>query len=126
MISTDNFIIAWRCWYDDGTFIPKEYTSINSTLDTLPEDGFQAMRLWYSNGGGRYMSGNDYYFFAEHPSGLIFGQSNDSYDSIVQRYPTAIIKRGKHTSDQMIHLIENTMINSQNPLINTPPPTPPI
>ena len=115
MISIDNYTIAWRAWYDEWTGQPVEYTSLNSTLDDLPEDGFQAMRLWYSNGNGRYISGNDYYFFVDSPSGLIFGQSNDSYQSIIDRYPNVVIKRGRHTSEQMSQDINTLMVNSTNP-----------
>jgi hypothetical protein len=116
MINTDSFTTAWIAYYDNGTATPSIYNSVNHTLVDLPDDGFQAMRLWYHNGTGRYISGNDYYFFSEHPSGLIFGQTNDSYESIVERYPNAIIKRGKHTSEEMIHYINNLMITASKPI----------
>lgn len=113
--SIDSYVVAWRCWYDNDTANPIEYNSVNNTLYDLPEDGFQAMRLWYFDGNGRFISGNDYYFFANHPAGTIYGQSNDSYDSIVQRYSEVIIKRGKHVPDSMINEINNLMINSTKP-----------
>lgn len=113
--STDSYVIAWRCWYDDGTATPSEYDSVNNTLYDLPEDGFQAMRLWYTDGNGRFITGNDHYFFASHPAGTIYGQSNDSYDSILQRYSEVIIKKGKHVPESMINDINNLMINSDKP-----------
>lgn len=113
--STDSYVTAWRCWYDNGTATPAEYNSVNNTLYDLPDDGFQAMRLWYSDGTGRFMSGNDYYFFANHEGGTIYGQSNDTYDSILQRYSEVIIKRGKHVPDSMINDIITTMHNAIKP-----------
>lgn len=113
--STDSYVIAWRCWYDNNTSTPVEYNSINHSLYDLPDDGFQAMRLWYSDDNGRFISGNDYYFFAYHPAGTIYGQSNDSYDSILQRYNEVIIKRGRHVPESMINNINNLMINSNKP-----------
>jgi hypothetical protein len=113
---TDSFVISWRVWFNDLSDTITEYNSIEHDLTDLPSDGFQAMRLWYSDGRGRFISGNDYYFFALHPSGTIFGQSNDTYEDIVARYPEVIICRGKHTTDQMMIDINNLMNNSTNPL----------
>lgn len=114
--NTDSYTIAWRAWYDNGTSAPLEYNSIQHTLYDLPEDGFQAMRLWYSDGTGRYISGNDYYFFANHTAGTIYGQTNDSYQSILDRYGEVIIKLGKHVPDGMMKDINDLMLNSRNPL----------
>ena len=117
MDSTDSYTIAWRAWYYNTNSDVVEYTSVTTTLDDLPSDGFQSMRLWYSNNTGRYISGNDWYFFEEHPNGIIFGQSDDSYDSIVERYPNAIIKQGKHCPDGVMESINTAMIESTNPLL---------
>lgn len=117
MISnTDDFVKSWRCWYNDMSTGITEYNSVDHNLVDLPSDGFQAMRLWYYNGNGRYMSGNDYYFFAHHPSGTIYGHSNDSYSDIESRYTEVTIKRGKHTTDEMMNEINDLMINSVSPI----------
>lgn len=110
---TDEYVVAWRCWYDNGTSI-EEYNSVQHCWETLPEDGFQAMRVWYNDGTGRHISGNDFYFLQEHPVGLIVGQSNDS--DIKVRYPNASIKRGKHCPDIMMRQINELMNNSTKPL----------
>ena len=116
-MNTDSFTTAWIAFYDDGTETPAVYNSVINTLNDLPDDGFQAMKLWYADGTSRNIAGNDYYFFVEHPSGLIFGQSNDTYESIVERYPNSLIKRGKHVSEQMISYIMNDlMINAKKPI----------
>lgn len=114
--STDSYTIAWKCWYDNGTTTSSEYNSVDHTLEELPEDGFQAMRLWYADGTGRYISGNDHYFFANHPAGTIFGQSNDSIQSILDRYPGVIIKLGKHIPDGLMQEINTLMINATIPV----------
>jgi hypothetical protein len=107
--NTDSFVVAWRCWYNvSGTTV--EYNSIQHDLNTIPDDGFQAMRLWYQNGNGRYLSGNDHYFFANQGDGVIFGQSNDSYQSILDRYPGVVIKLGKHVPDGVMHQIDQMMM----------------
>jgi len=117
MNNTDSYTISWRCWYNNLQSEIVEYTSLNSTLDNLPEDGFQAMRLWFADGNSKVISGNDYYFFYEHPTGIIYGQTNDTPETINSRYPGALIKKGRYTTESIINTINNTMMNSTNPLI---------
>lgn len=113
MKNVDEYVIAWRCWYDNWINID-EYNSVEHCWEQLPDDGFQAMRIWYADGTGRHISGNDYYFLSEHPAGLIVGQSNDL--DIKERYPKAIIKRGRHCPDIMMKQINELMSQSTNPL----------
>jgi hypothetical protein len=114
--NTDNFVKSWRCWYNDNSEDITEYNSVEHNLEDLPNDGFQAMRLWYFNGNGRLISGSDYYFFVSHPSGTIYGHSNDSYSDIESRYDEVIIKRGKHTTDEIITEIHELMNSSVSPI----------
>jgi hypothetical protein len=107
-------IIAWRCWYSDGS-TETEYASTLNTFDDLPDEGFQAMRLWYSADTGRYISGNDNYYFVVSPSETIVGQTNDLPDAILEEYPTASIKQGLLISDVEFNEIIQTMINSTIP-----------
>lgn len=112
-MDTDEYVVAWRIWYDNGTSI-EEYNSVEHCWESIPEDGFQAMRIWYNDNTGRHISGNDFYFLQEHPAGLIVGQSNDL--DIKERYPKAIIKRGKHCPDKMMKEINDLMLSAKNPL----------
>lgn len=112
-IKTDDYVSAWRAW-SEVDFEIKEFNSVDNCLCDIPDDGFQAMRLWYADGTGRFISGADYYFFQEHPKGLIFGQSNDL--DIKERYPEAMIKRGKHIPDGLMKQVNELMTNSKNPL----------
>jgi hypothetical protein len=114
--NTDNYVKSWRCWYNNNSSEITEYNSVEHNLIDLPEDGFQAMRLWYFNGTGRFILGNDFYFFASHPSGTIYGHSNDAYTDIESRYNEVTIKRGKHTTDELINEISSLMKNSICPL----------
>jgi len=110
--NTDEYIIAWRAWVEVDSNI-KEFNSIDHCFENIPNDGFQAMRLWYSDGTGRFISGNDWYFFQEHPRGLIVGQTNDI--DVKERYPNAVFKRGKHIPDVLMKEVSDLMINSKNP-----------
>ena len=110
---TDEYIIAWRTWYDNGTSI-EGYNSVEHCWEKLPEDGFQAMKVWYNDNTERYISGNDFYFLQNHPAGLIIGQSNDL--DIKERYPKAIIKRGRHCPDKMMKEINDLMLSVKSPL----------
>lgn len=111
--NTDGYVIAWRAWYDNGTAI-EEFNSVEHCWEKLPDDGFQAMRVWYSDGTGRFISGNDFYFLDEHPVGLTVGQTNDL--DVKERYPKAFIKRGRHCPEKMMKEINELMTTSINPL----------
>lgn len=108
--NTDEYVIAWKCWYNDGTENIQEYNSMEHCLEKLPDDGFQAMKLFYSDGGSRIMNGHDFYFFCTHPSGLIFGATNNEND--ISRYENAFVKRGKHIPDGMMNQINLLMYGS--------------
>lgn len=124
-LSKDPVIKSWRCWYNNLTPEILRYDSQNHTIEDLPDDGFQAMRIWFKNGNGKYVSGNDYYFFYQFGDEVIFGQTNDLPDKIIERYPNAVIKKGKYTTESILDKINKEMINSKDPsLISTPIPTP--
>lgn len=126
-LNKEPIIKSWRCWYNNLTPEIQRYDSCRHTIEDLPSDGFQAMRLWYNNGSGKFISGNDYYFFYQFDDEVIFGQTNDLPEKILERYPTAIIKRGKYTTERILNEIHTEMINSTDPLIlSTPIPTPAI
>lgn len=110
---TDDYVTSWRAWVEVNNEI-KEYNSIDNCFCDIPNDSFQAMRLWYKDGGGRFISGHDYYFFCEHKNGVIFGQTNKESD--LDKYENAIIKSGRHIPDGMMKEVDIRMNNSTNPL----------
>lgn len=109
---TDEYVVGWRCWVEVNGEI-KEYNSVDDNWCDIPNDSFQAMRLWYSDNTSRVISGNDFYFIQQHNKGLIFGQTNDT--DVKERYPGAIIKRGKHIPDLMMKEINELMSKSEKP-----------
>lgn len=113
---TDSYVVAWRVWYDNKKTTPSEYNSIHHSFNDLPDDGFQAMRLWYADGGSRYISGHDFYFFSHHEAGTIYGQTNREKD--LEKYPHAIIKTGRHIPDGLMKQIDTLMMTAKNPLEN--------
>lgn len=112
---TDSFVIAWRVWYENGNGI-QSFNSSDHDFNDLPDIGFQAMKLFYADGTGRVISGYDFYFFACHPEGTIFGQTNNEKD--LDQYEFKIIKKGKHTTDGLMKQISDAMFESENPLRN--------
>lgn len=102
-------IIGWRAWYEiaDGWIV---YDSNMMAWEDLPDDGMLALR-WYedtekpNNPGipnGLKLTGVDYYFMAPGPQGEIMGGDIDRREinvkeEIKQRYPGAVVKRGKWT-----------------------------
>lgn len=119
MINTDSYTVAWKCWYVIyGTIDVIEYNSLDHDLDELPDEGFQAMRLWYSDETGRFINGNDNYYFAESGGKIVFGQTDEDELSIKSEYPDAIIKTGSMVSNELMDTIHQTMIDSIIPQIN--------
>lgn len=109
---SDGYVKSWRCWVEVGNDI-KEFNSIDNDWCGVPDDGFQAMRVWYTDGTSRMISGNDFYFIQVHSKGLIFGQTNDL--DVKQRYPGALIKRGKHIPDKLMKEVNEMMLSSVCP-----------
>lgn len=100
-------IVGWRAWYvrPDGAVM--EFTSRQIAWEDLPDDGMLGIR-WYedtyhpNNEGlrnGLKITGMDYYFMADGPSGIIMGADVDRRgvnvpDEIRSRYTNAKVKRG--------------------------------
>jgi hypothetical protein len=91
----DQDIIRWRTWCVGG----KVYNG--STFDEwsqLPDDGVLTVMLWHRDGTRRVMQGNDYYWAT--PDGVYaHGDSRDPVVDIINRYPSASVKRGMWTTD---------------------------
>jgi hypothetical protein len=114
MKRTDGYIVGWKAWYDVAGQ-PVGISHEQSTLEDLPEDGFQAMRISYAGGTSRFMSGSNTYFFAEHADGhLIFGQTDDTPSQVLLRYPHATVKRGRYVSDKMNAQIHRQLMEASD------------
>jgi hypothetical protein len=66
-------VVFWKAWYKDG----KAYGRHDCKPSALPQDGFLGMILGFDDGTGRYISGNEYYFF---PDDDTFGQTDKTED----------------------------------------------
>lgn len=88
----------WRVWYDDGSV----YNSGKHVWTDLPDDGFLIRIIYDKTGIGKEIQmGMDYYYEAPHESGYpILGSGNDS-DAIEERYPDAVIKRGRWAPNEV-------------------------
>lgn len=89
-------VVGWRCWYTDD----RHFNSEQDEWGELPDDGVLCVKLYYDefadNGETRYtllLDGHDHYFHV--PETDLFGSSNDPVEEIHERYPGAIVKRGK-------------------------------
>ncbi|MHA2279264.1 MAG: hypothetical protein ACXAC5_00010 [Promethearchaeota archaeon] len=93
MPSSGNQIVGWKAWYDGAIYNSKEHS-----WKDLPNDGLQVVVLYTnkrlrSDDGWcrRIWSGVDYYWTTPESGSEIFcGDENPT-----ERYPGAIIKRGK-------------------------------
>lgn len=86
-------VASWRVWLDDGSTIE------GATIDEfalVPDDGLLGMLLRYVGGGGRVCSGSDYYWAFPGLADTVYAHGNDNP---ADRYPGAIIKRGRWTDD---------------------------
>ena len=93
-------VAGWRTYYTEG----RDFNSTDDRWADLPDDGVLVLRLYYDDFAGRdgsvrytkSLSGDDHYFHI--PGTDLFGCNNDPIDEIHDRYPGAIVKRGKWTT----------------------------
>ncbi len=100
-------ILGWSVWIDTPEGVDQLESRATAWAD-VPDDGIIYKMLYKNDGDGleenqnpnlvsrrESMVGVDHYFEAPHADGTIYGSSNDPAAEIVERYPGAIIKRGK-------------------------------
>lgn len=108
---------GWRVWYDPWDGRPLQSMNCgDNTWDEVPEDGIQGLLKFYEDGTKQVVSGFDWYFAVKHPSGpLVVSGNNDSPEDTLRRYPGAVLKRGKHTTEEWIHLTDTLMHGAPKP-----------
>jgi hypothetical protein len=116
MIFSKTYVIAWRCWYEDLSGNIVEYNSVTSTLNNLPTDGFQTMKLFFDDGTSGVMMGFDYFYFFSDQENVTFGLTNDLPETILSSYPNALIKNGKYISDETFNNLVGVMMSSVSPI----------
>lgn len=96
-------VIAWKAWFAGGA----AYCSSGTRWEELPSDGMLGVVTVFDErhtGTGerlrRVINGRDWYWTAPAPDGeTIYGYSDDDPEEIRDRYPGAVLVRGKWTSD---------------------------
>jgi hypothetical protein len=87
----DRLTIAyWKIFYGDDSI----YTSKKTKWEDLPKDNVQCLILYFADKTRKLFHGDDYYF----KCGDLYwgiGEAVTSVQDILDRYPEAIILRGK-------------------------------
>ena len=91
-------VLGLIVWYDDG----QVFRVVNEAeWAALPDDGLVEAVIYFDDGRRNTLGAMDWYFYAPHPDGPIYG--SDIYttpDEIRRRYPGAIVKRGKWVPEE--------------------------
>jgi hypothetical protein len=114
---THKRMVGWVAVYDlwDGQPL-RVFNSWDVAFRDLPDDGMQGLIKFYEDGTKQIVSGFDWYFAVQHPTGswVISGNNHDPEET-QQRYPGAILKRGKHTTDEWAHLVDSMLVAVEKP-----------
>jgi len=92
-------VVGWKIWYDDGS----KYSSKDIDWADLPVDGVQYLMLYESTFDHHdppqrtrmSHSGQDHYFRQETEHGVVYGSNNDSKEQNEERYPGAVVLKGR-------------------------------
>ncbi len=106
MVDRDHSVIGWRAWYDGG----RTFTSKTTEWVNLPDDGMQAMVIYFATGNRTMESGNDFYFQVPGtPLTVIYGSESRSKSKadIRKRYPGAIVKLGRWTNFDELNRVQD-------------------
>lgn len=90
MAPTPKTVIGWKVWYKDGIILSSKER--NPDWSDLPDDGVLGVRVYYSDGTSRGMSGNDYYYMDLGSD--TFTNTDRLPDDIIIGHPDAKIIRG--------------------------------
>jgi hypothetical protein len=103
---TEQHAVSWKAWVVGG----KVYEGDASSWSALPDDGMLAVKVFFSDGLSRVCSGNDWYGLLPCPDGVYtIIHNNDPLAENEKRYPSAIWKRGKWTSDAEMQSVNAAM-----------------
>ena len=83
-------MVRWRAYYTEG----REFDSTDDDWSDLPSDGVLAVNVYLERPVKQTIYGYDWYFHI--PDTDVFG--GDDHGDVTERYPGAIIKRGKWIS----------------------------
>jgi hypothetical protein len=96
--------VGWKAWYIGG----RVYESASSSWGDLPDDGVLAVKVFFNDNTSRNCNGNDQYglLILSPDSWTIIHNNNEDN---LERYPNAIWKRGKWTSEEEMNAVVEAM-----------------
>lgn len=108
---------GWRAWYTNG----RTFNSDDDAWSDLPHDGVLVIVVYLDEYSGaddgvqhRYiLDGSDWYFHV--PDEGIIGSNSDSASEILERYPGALLKRGKWTDPETFRAVKQAAVESEAP-----------
>jgi hypothetical protein len=96
--------VRFRAWYTSG----RVYEGDSSGWGEMPDDGVLAVKVFFSDGLSRNCSGNDWYgLLVLSPDAWTIIHNNN--EDNLERYPTALWKRGKWTSEAEMQAVIGAM-----------------
>lgn len=104
-------VVGWKAWYTNG----RKFDSSQTSWSDLPDDGAILIQLYFDKRGERsrlpyrrVFLGDDYFW---HVPPDLWGSCRHAEmtpEEICERYPDAMIKRGKWTSEDEYKTIVDT------------------
>ena len=96
--------VSFKAWYIGG----KTYEGDSSEWGKMPDDGLLAVKVFFSDGLSRVCSGNDWYglLIIDADTWTVIHNNNEDNQ---ERYPTALWKRGKWTSEKEMQAVSRAL-----------------
>jgi hypothetical protein len=96
--------VRFKAWYIGGFFFEGD----SSAWGEMPDDGMLAVKVFFNDDTARNCAGNDWYglLVLSPDSWTVIHNNNTDND---KRYPTALWKRGKWTTEDEMHQVIQKM-----------------
>lgn len=91
-------------WYVGGS----TFEGGRDEWGALPDDGVLAVKVCFNDGTARVCSGNDWYGLLQTSSDSFTIIHNNNEDN-EKRYPNAVFKRGKWTSEEEMQAVNDAL-----------------
>ncbi len=111
-------IIAMKAWYADGQTFKGDFSNSSELVTwwrALPDDGALGFRAWFNKfkpvRTGLRSSGLPWYFLLDQDDPALDGDYDPT--EILQRYPKAILKRGKLVGVAEIERVSQEMASAK-------------